>query len=557
MADYNRATAEAVAAESGARVADDGDALIADAEVDAVIIASHDSTHHGYALAAVAAGKPTLCEKPLAPTVAECEEVVAAESAAGGNLLSLGFMRRFDPAHTELKAAIEAGVIGPVLRVTGASRNVVSYPGTTSESIITNSVIHELDSIPWLLGSPVVSVAWLAGRATSKVPQGVADPSLTLLRTADGVLTSVDMYVNAEYGYDLRTEVLGEKGALSLTDPARLAFDLGRNRSTGYPLDWRPRFAEAYRSGAGCLGRVGGRRSVQPARQCRRRPGGEPGRRRRDHLDARGRPLGGGRSMSWPAALPAARTPDPRTAPSLRWGVIGTGWIADRFVSSLQRHSSQRVVAVGSRTSCSARLFADRHSIATAYGSYEELVADADVDVVYVATPHNTHLPVALLALGAGKHTVVEKPLGATADEARQIEAAAGAAGLFCMEAMWTAFLPKFDVLRQLLGSGASANHSASWPTSVSGSPRVTGSCGPSWRAGRCWTWAPTWWPSPWTCWDRSTRCWPPGSGSPAVSSARSAPCWSIPGLGGRCCTPRCSATPRPPPSSPAATRPW
>ncbi|GAA3700653.1 Gfo/Idh/MocA family oxidoreductase [Microlunatus aurantiacus] len=247
VADYDRATAEAVAAASGARVASDGDALIADPEVDAVIIASHDSTHYAYALAAVAAGKPTLCEKPLAPTLAECEEIVAAEAAAGGNLLSLGFMRRFDPAHTELKAAIDAGVIGPVLRVTGASRNVVSYPGTTSESIITNSVIHELDSIPWLLGSPVSSVAWLAGRATSTVPAGLADPSLTLLRTADGVLTSVDMYVNAEYGYDLRTEVLGEKGALSLTDPALVAVDLGRNRSTGYPLDWRPRFADAYR----------------------------------------------------------------------------------------------------------------------------------------------------------------------------------------------------------------------------------------------------------------------------------------------------------------------
>ena len=140
-----------------------------------------------------------------------------------------------------------------------------------------------------------------------------------------------------------------------------------------------------------------------------------------------------------------------RSAPSLRWGVIGTGWIADRFVSSLQQHSSQRVVAVGSRTPESARAFADRHSIAAAYGSYEELVADEDVDVVYVATPQNAHLPVALLSLGAGKHTLVEKPLGATAEEARQIAAAAETAGVFCMEAMWTAFLPKFDVLRQLL----------------------------------------------------------------------------------------------------------
>jgi predicted dehydrogenase len=154
------------------------------------------------------------------------------------------------------------------------------------------------------------------------------------------------------------------------------------------------------------------------------------------------------------AALPEARTPDPRTAPSLRWGVLGTGWIADRFVASLRQHSSQLVVAVGSRTLGSARAFADRHRIAAAYGSYEELVADDDVDVVYVATPHNAHLPVALLSLGAGKHTLVEKPLGATAQEARQIAAAAEAAGVFCMEAMWTLFLPRFDVVRQVLDQG-------------------------------------------------------------------------------------------------------
>lgn len=159
--------------------------------------------------------------------------------------------------------------------------------------------------------------------------------------------------------------------------------------------------------------------------------------------------------MSLPSALPEARIPDPRTAPSLRWAVIGTGWIADRFVSSLQQHSSQQVVAVGSRTQDSARFFADQHRIAAAYGSYEELVADADVDVVYIATPHNAHLPAALLSLGVGKHTLVEKPVGASAQEARQIGAAAEAAGVFCMEAMWTAFLPKFDVIRQLLDSGA------------------------------------------------------------------------------------------------------
>jgi predicted dehydrogenase len=152
-----------------------------------------------------------------------------------------------------------------------------------------------------------------------------------------------------------------------------------------------------------------------------------------------------------PAALPRARTPDPRSAPGLRWGVLGTGWIADKFVSSLQRHSSQRVVAVGSRGVDSATGFAGRFGIDKAYGSYEELVADPGVDVVYVASPHNAHLPHALLALRAGKHTLVEKPLALNAVEAGQIADEARSRGLFCMEAYWTAFLPKYDVLRQLL----------------------------------------------------------------------------------------------------------
>ena len=214
----------------------------------------------------------------------------------------------------------------------------------------------------------------------------------------------------------------------------------------------------------------------------------------------------GSRSNDDPlSALPEARTPDPRTAPSLRWGVLGTGWIADRFVASCSSTPASRWSRSARARRTSARSFADRHGIAAAYGSYEELVADPDVDVVYVATPHNAHLPVALLSLGAGKHTLVEKPLGATAEEARQIAAAAEAAGVFCMEAMWTAFLPKFDVIRQLLDSGALGE-----PLSVVADFGEWFAEGhrilrPSWPAGRCWTWAPTWWPSPWTCSVRST----------------------------------------------------
>jgi predicted dehydrogenase len=133
---------------------------------------------------------------------------------------------------------------------------------------------------------------------------------------------------------------------------------------------------------------------------------------------------------------------------------MGTGWIAERFVGSLHSHSSQHVLAVGSRSKTTADSFAGRLGIERSHGSYQDLVADPAVDVIYVATPHNAHLDGALLALEAGKHTVVEKPLATNAGEASQIAAAAAGRNLFCMEAHWTTFLPKYDVLRQLLASG-------------------------------------------------------------------------------------------------------
>ncbi|GAA2747161.1 Gfo/Idh/MocA family oxidoreductase [Terrabacter aerolatus] len=157
---------------------------------------------------------------------------------------------------------------------------------------------------------------------------------------------------------------------------------------------------------------------------------------------------------SLPDALPGPRRPRPSSVPSLRWGVLGTGWIASRFVASLQASTTQQVVAVGSRTQASADAFAASLGIARAHASAEALVADAEVDVVYVATPHHLHLAGALLAVGAGKHVLVEKPLGLNAAEAQAISDAAARAGVFCMEAMWTLLLPRFDVVRQVLDAG-------------------------------------------------------------------------------------------------------
>ena len=122
-----------------------------------------------------------------------------------------------------------------------------------------------------------------------------------------------------------------------------------------------------------------------------------------------------------PTALPVSRIPDSTDAPALRWGIIGPGWIAERFTASVRRHTKQRVVAVGSRNPDRSAQFAARHGIERSHGSYEELVADPGVDVVYVATPHNGHYPCARLAPEAGKHTLVEKPIGLNAAQAAEI----------------------------------------------------------------------------------------------------------------------------------------
>ncbi|HXW81406.1 MAG TPA: Gfo/Idh/MocA family oxidoreductase [Acidimicrobiales bacterium] len=143
------------------------------------------------------------------------------------------------------------------------------------------------------------------------------------------------------------------------------------------------------------------------------------------------------------------------SAPPLRWGILGTGWIAERFVQSVTRHTRQEFVAVGSRDARRAKEFASAHNVRRFYGAYEDLVAASDVDIVYVATVHNAHWPCARLALEAGKHVLVEKPLALNAAQASQMAQLAAETGRFCGEALWTYFLPKFDVVRQLLDAGA------------------------------------------------------------------------------------------------------
>jgi predicted dehydrogenase len=139
----------------------------------------------------------------------------------------------------------------------------------------------------------------------------------------------------------------------------------------------------------------------------------------------------------------------------IRWGILGTGRIALKFAQALARLPDAEVAAVGSRAAEGAARFAGRFGIARPHASYAALVADPDVDVIYVATPHAFHAEHALLCLEAGKPVLCEKPFTLNAHETERVIAAARAKRLFLMEAMWTRYVPAIVRLRELLAAGA------------------------------------------------------------------------------------------------------
>lgn len=158
--------------------------------------------------------------------------------------------------------------------------------------------------------------------------------------------------------------------------------------------------------------------------------------------------------MTAPLELPAARLPDPAAAPALRWGVIATGHIAEQFTATLHRATASRVVAVASRSAERAAEFAARHGIEGVHDSVASLLAAGGVDAVYIASPHAQHHELARPVIDAGVPVLIEKAFTLNADQARDLLGLARERGVFAMEAMWSRFLPPYDVLRQVLAAG-------------------------------------------------------------------------------------------------------
>ena len=139
----------------------------------------------------------------------------------------------------------------------------------------------------------------------------------------------------------------------------------------------------------------------------------------------------------------------------LRWGILGAGNIAAKFTTDTQTLSDHKVIAVGSRESAKSEAFGAKFNIPHRHASYEALVSDPDVDVIYVATPHTFHKEHCLLALNNGKHVLCEKPFTLNLAEANEVIATAAAKNLFLMEGMWSRFFPAWVKVRQLVREGA------------------------------------------------------------------------------------------------------
>lgn len=139
----------------------------------------------------------------------------------------------------------------------------------------------------------------------------------------------------------------------------------------------------------------------------------------------------------------------------INWGILGTGNIANRFTVGLMSLPNANITAVGSRSPITANQFADKFGIKNRYASYQDLVDDPDVDVIYISTPQSKHYENTLLCLNGGKHVLCEKPLALNSKQVLEMQSLAAGKNLFLMEAMWMWFIPAIRKAKELIDAGA------------------------------------------------------------------------------------------------------
>ena len=246
--DYVAEKAEQIAAGiDGCRAVSDPLDAIADPHVDAVVLATPGPTHEKQLLACLEHGKPVLCEKPMTTDVETALEVVKREAMLGRRLIQVGFMRRFDDEYAALRTMIEAGELGEPLVMHCVHRNPAVPHGFNSEMVVRDSLVHEVDVTRFLFGEEITSIQIVRPAANPAAPHGLADPQIAILRTAKGRHVDVELFVTTGIGYEVRTEVVGEKGSVIIG----LGVNLVRKSAPGswggaITPGFRERFVRAY-----------------------------------------------------------------------------------------------------------------------------------------------------------------------------------------------------------------------------------------------------------------------------------------------------------------------
>ncbi|MGC5224544.1 Gfo/Idh/MocA family protein [Micromonospora sp. DT81.3] len=243
--DQGRAQAAAANAPGAASFARIEDAIAADA-VDAVLIAVPGQFHEPVLVPALGAALPILCEKPLTPDSASSWAILELEQTLDKPHIQVGFMRRFDAEYAALRALVESGESGELMMLRGVHRNPSVPDSYTQKMLITDSVVHEFDVVPWVAGSPIKTVEVKFPRRNSLSPAHLREPILVLMELENGVLVDVEMNVSVQFGYQVATEAVFERGLARIGQPSGLQTWRDGSFSVSDHLSFTTRFAAAY-----------------------------------------------------------------------------------------------------------------------------------------------------------------------------------------------------------------------------------------------------------------------------------------------------------------------
>ncbi|MCH3917588.1 MAG: Gfo/Idh/MocA family oxidoreductase [Spirochaetia bacterium] len=249
IADPNKKSVEELANDLGnIKQFTDGNELIDDKAIDAVIVASPDRFHAGYVLKALLKGKFVFCEKPLADTPDEAWKIVEAEKNTGKHLVSVGFNRRFDPRHLAVKEKVDSQFYGRPLLWKGFHHNASAMYDTDGCFILNNSAGHDVDSASWILGSHVRAVNVKGLRSHENLDKDARDLLVVNMEMENGTLAVAEVYVNCRYGYEVGLDVVCQDGVISFQPKELVTIRHSDSNSLLMSDDFRGYFIESYRT---------------------------------------------------------------------------------------------------------------------------------------------------------------------------------------------------------------------------------------------------------------------------------------------------------------------